>query len=204
MIDSRYAILPAGGHKKNSGLTIIEMVVTIVILAIAMTALSTLLSTGSNRGADTLLELRAVALGQSYMDEIMGRRFDENSNPRGVPPCRPASPCTAEGSFGPDTGETERIEYDDVDDYDGLDEGDGSVGDAPLLDAEGNERVGYGNFRVQVSVRYLNIGAGGEEENLGVNANDLNNETDAKLVTVTVSYRTRPEGIKFSAYKANF
>lgn len=185
---------------RQTGMTLIEMVVTIVILAVALIALSSILSAGIGRSADTTLELRSATLAQSYLDEILGKRFDEHSAPRGIPPCR--SNCTLAGSFGPDAGET-RAQFDDVDDYAGLDEGEGQL--TPLQDAEGNTRTGYDNFRVRVSVRYMNTGASGEEENLGVAANDLDDDQDAKLITVTVNFiSSGDDGVSYSAYKANF
>jgi MSHA pilin protein MshD len=157
-----------------------------------------------SRNADVMLETRAVALAQSYLDEILARRFDENSAPRGIPPCR--SNCTLLASFGPDSGETvvpgSRALYDDVDDYHGLNEGFGQVN--PLLDAEGNLRTGYDEFRVQVSVRYLELGSGGSEENLATEPNDLTDAEDAKLITVTISHASNTTGWQFSVYKANF
>ncbi|MES3007213.1 MAG: type II secretion system protein [Pseudomonadota bacterium] len=183
----------------QDGITLIEMVLTIMILAIALVAMSTMISSGIGRSADTTMELRSVALAQSYLDEILGKRFDEQSAPRGIPPC--AGACTAEASFGPDASEA-REDFDDVDDYHGLDEGLDPLN--PLHDGQGAVRSGYDNFRVQVTVRYMDVGAAGEEENLAVDANDLDEDEDAKLITVTVSYTTSPDGASFSAYKANF
>jgi MSHA pilin protein MshD len=186
--------------QQQRGLTLIEMVVTIVILAISLVAISSILSSGVGRSSDTTLELRSAALAQSYLDEILGKRFDENSHPRGIPPCR--SNCTLIGSFGPDGGET-RAQFDDVDDYDGLDEGEGQL--TPLQDANGDTRTGYENFRVRVSVRYMDIGASGTEENLAVAANDLDDNEDAKVITVTINFiSSGAEGVSYSAYKANF
>jgi MSHA pilin protein MshD len=82
-----------------------------------------------------------------------------------------------------------------------MDEGDGQI--LPLQDAQGNTRTGYDNFRVRVAVRYINVGVGEEEENLGVN-NELDDQYDAKLITVTVSFRSDTAGWDFSAYKSNF
>jgi len=159
------------------------MVITISILAVSLTGITVMIQGGLSRGADTLLDVRAVALGQSYLDEILSRRFDELSEPNGIPPCRSlgagAKPCTAEGSFGAD-GET-RANYDDVDDYHGLAEGEGEAN--PLRDSMGVTRDGYANFHVSVSVRYINLGGGQEEENLA-QASELGDEFDAKLLTV--------------------
>ena len=189
---------------RQKGLSLVELVVTIVLLAIALVGITQAVQFGLGQSADTTLEVRAVALAQSYLDEIVGKRFDENSPVNGIPPCHPTGPpprqCTAEASFGPDGGET-RADFDDVDDYHGLDEGDGQVN--PLQDAQGNPRTGYANFRVQVTVRYLNPGAGEEEETLAQN-NELDDQYDAKLITLNVSHRSLTNGIDFSVYKANF
>lgn len=190
--------------RRQAGLSLIELIATIVILALALAGITVVLQGGLSRSADTTLQVRTVALGQAYLDEILGKRFDEKSSNSGIPPCRASAPppfqCTVEGSFGPDGGET-RSTYDDVDDYDGMDQGDGQG--TPLQDAEGNTRTGYDNFRVQVSVRYINVGAGQEEENLG-QGSELDDELDAKLITVTVSHRSLTQGVAFSAYKSNF
>ena len=74
-------------RKKSKGLTLIEMVITIVLLSIALVAITNMLTTGLGRSSDTLLELRTAALGQAYLDEILGKRFDERTRNSGVPPC---------------------------------------------------------------------------------------------------------------------
>lgn len=185
----------------QKGLTLIEMVITIVILAISLAAISAMLSSGVGRSSDTTLEIRSAALAQSYLDEILSKRFDENSHPRGIPPCR--ANCTTFANFGPDSGENGRADYDDVDDYHGLDQGQGQTD--PLQDSTGAERTGYENFRVRVSVRYMDIAVSGTEENLAVDLNDLDENEDAKVITVRVNYlNSGTEGIAYSAYKTNF
>ena len=185
----------------QKGLTLIEMVLTIVILAISLIIITSMLSSGVGRSSDTTLEIRSAALAQSYLDEILSKRFDEMSHPRGIPPCR--SNCTILANFGPDSGEDDRSDYDDVDDYNGLDQGQGQTD--PLQDSTGAERAGYENFRVRVTVRYMDIAASGTEENLGVASNDLDDNEDAKVITVTVNYlNSGTEGIAYSAYKTNF
>lgn len=198
---------------RQYGLTLVELIATIVILSIALAGVSLAISNAVSRSGQALIQLRAVELAQSYLDEILGKRFDEKSAINGIPVCHdtapPARQCTVEGpgTFGfnyaspVDPGENVRNRLDDVDDYDGMDEGDG--GARPLQDAEGNDRVGYDNYRVQIAVRYIDVGSGETEENLGVN-NELDDTYDAKLITVTVSYRGIAQGFVFSAYKANF
>lgn len=178
------------------GFTLVEIVVTIVILAIALVSVTSIVTLGITNSANTLLETRAIALAHAYLDEILGRRFDERSATGGLGPCYDLPPpaatgkCTAVANLGPDGGETSRDRYDDVDDYNGLAEGDGFT---PIKDADGVTRSNYESFTVQVAVRYA-----GTDAVLGLNA------TDAKLITVTVSYRGLSTGWQFSAYKGNY
>ncbi|MEX0739309.1 MAG: type II secretion system protein [Pseudohongiella sp.] len=186
--------------RPQRGVTLIELIAVIVILAVSLAGVTAAISGAISRSSDVMLETRAVALAQSYLDEILSRRFDERSAPRGIPPCR--TNCTDEINFGPDGGETDRSDFDDVDDYHDLDEGYDQTD--PLQDAEGNERLEYENFRVRVSVRYLDLLATETEENLATALNDLTDEKDAKLITLTVSHIEQPDGWQFSVYKANF
>lgn len=188
---------------RQRGITLVELVISIAILAIALVGVTQLLSGGLGRSADTMLESRMVALAQAYLDEILGKRFDENTRDSGVPPCRNSAGSTrlCSAVLGPESGET-RATYDDVDDFDGLDEGAGAL-DSSLRDALGNARAGFDNFRVSVSVRYIAVGAGESEADLTV-ANELDDAQDAKLITVSVSRRSLRDSVQFSAYKSNF
>ena len=185
---------------RQRGLTLIELVAVIIILAVALVGVSAAISGAVSRSSDVLLETRAVALAQSYLDEILAKRFDERTAPRGIPPCR--SNCTDEVDFGLDGGESDREDFDDVDDYHDLDEGLDQA--TPLQDAEGMDRLGYDNFRVRVTVRYLQLGVGQPEEELASEPNDLTDVQDAKLITVTVNHASMFSEWSFSVYKANY
>jgi MSHA pilin protein MshD len=202
----------------ESGVTLVELIVTIVIIGIALLGVSFSVQYGTRNSADTLIQVRATALAQAYLDEVLSKRFDEKTPVGGVPPCRaPDGPggtptareCTVEGLFGPDGGGETRDRFDDVDDYDGLQEGDGFSN--PLQDAEGNDRDEYENFSVEICVRYINLagstadscGAGEDEVDLNQN-NELDDEYDAKYIVVTVTDRGSEVGYDFGAYKVNF
>lgn len=179
---------------QQRGLTLVELIATIVVLAIALVALSSIIASGISRSPNILMQTQALVLAQSYTDEILSKRFDENAPPNGIPPCHPAGLlCSTEAQFGPlgDAGES-RASWDDVDDYHGLEEGYGFA--EPLRDIDGQPRSGYDNFSVQVSVRYLDA----TENTLGIVF------TDAKLISLTITHRSNPEGWKFGVYKANY
>ena len=174
----------------------IELVATILILGIALTSIAFMMRLGTSSSADTLLETRAIALGYSYLDEILGRRFDERSPRSGSSACFGLSGpkrCSTIARFGTDGGEGgNRSRWDDVDDYHGLAEGDGEA--SALTDAQGNVRNDYANFRIAVNVSYA-----GTDTFWG--SADI---TNAKLVVVAVSHRSLDQAWSFSAYKGNY
>ena len=190
-----------GKHRlwRVSGVTLIEMIVVIVILGLALTAITNLLGINTQQGAGTGLETKAIELAESLAGEIRSKRFDENSPVSGVPPCdgvSGGSACTTSASLGLEAGETAspytRVNFDDVDDYDGVDEGSGSATGHDLLDVAGNQRTGYQNFRVQIAVSYSG--------NVAPRSGEL---TDSKKVQLTV---TQPNGeaLDFTFHVGNY
>lgn len=164
----------------DRGFTLVELIVTMMLISTAVLGISYALSFAFSHQSDGLWQSKSIALAESYLEEIMARRFDETTPIGGVPPC---APCSAPGPDG-----EARTGFDDVDDYDGVD-------DLPPLDALGNPRLEYDGYRVQVAVGYPSAGQ--------VAALGLDDATDAKLVTVTV---TPPGGsaMDFSVLRGNF
>jgi MSHA pilin protein MshD len=81
------------------GATLIELVISIVVIAIAASAVLGVLSASVGRSADAMVLRQAVAIAEAYLEEISRKPF---LDPDGV------------------DGEGTRPEFDDVDDYDGL------------------------------------------------------------------------------------
>ncbi|WP_375751512.1 prepilin-type N-terminal cleavage/methylation domain-containing protein [Vibrio sp. HN007] len=104
--------------KTVKGFTLIESVVAIVVMAFAMLSLVTFLFPEVENSARPHYEVRASALAQSLMTEVISKGFDESSDPDGgYERCGEGSRvCTLSGSFGPDGAETVGS-YNDVDDY---------------------------------------------------------------------------------------
>ena len=173
-------------YRRASGFSLVEAVATILVLGIALTAVVQTLSFAFRKQSDGLWQSRTVALAEAYFEEMAAKRFDEASGVGGIPACAPtAIPCSA---LGPDAGET-RTDFDDVDDFDGLDE-------SPPVDATGTTRTGYDGFRVQISVAYLDAAQVGT---LG-----LDDVTDAKRVDITVTPPGGGSALTFRSVRANF
>ncbi|NBS13195.1 MAG: prepilin-type N-terminal cleavage/methylation domain-containing protein, partial [Gammaproteobacteria bacterium] len=60
------------GRFFQRGLSLIELIATIVIIAIALSAVVFSVQFGTTNSSDTLIQVRATALAQAYLDEILG------------------------------------------------------------------------------------------------------------------------------------
>jgi len=99
------------------GFTLIELVMFIIIVGIAVSAVTLQFSQNVRHSADPLLRQQAIAIAHIYLDEITSKKWDENT-PDGGGSVVPVPGASA--VLGPDAGEPARINFDDVDDYDGL------------------------------------------------------------------------------------
>ncbi len=160
--------------RRARGATLVELVITIVIISIAIAGVVGAFALITGRSADPLNQTRAVELAQLYMDEIITKKYDQTTPQGGFP--RYSGSC----NIG-DDGQS-RANYDDVDDYNGLDEVPESV--------TGSINQGYGSFRVLVSVS-----CAGSDIGLA--------DPEAKRIDLTI---TAPggQGFIFSAYRVNF
>jgi MSHA pilin protein MshD len=163
-------------RRRSRGATLVELVITIVIISVAIAGVVGAFALLTGRSADPLNQTRAVALAQLYADEILARQYDDNTPPGGVPR---QSGCTIA------TEESSRANYDDVDDYQAI------SGEAPT-DAAGVplDASAYQGFTVAVSVA-----CAGTEVALP--------DIDAKRVDITIQ---DPSGnaYLFTLYRANY
>lgn len=177
---------PAVNIDRAHGFTLVELIATIAILAIAAIGISSALAFAMRHQADSMTDAKVVALVQAYSDEIMAKRYDENTPLGGLPACSTATtPCSSAAAF--DDGEN-RADYDDVDDFDGLD-------DAPPRQLDGTPLTDYASYRVQVNVRYPTPA---QASTLGVASS-----TDAKIIDIVVSDGSGSQQT-FSVVRANF
>ncbi len=106
------------------GFTLVELVVSIAIISIAVTAVIGILSDVSVRSGEALLQGEAVEIASAYLNEVLGRSFlDPDANP--VEPSRDL--------------------FDDVNDYSGL-------VDVGARDQQNTPIPGLNQFTVKVQV----------------------------------------------------
>ncbi len=96
---------------RQSGLSLIELVVFIVIVSIALVTLLQVFNSSVTQSLDPAIRLKTIERAQALMDEILVRKFDENTPTGGIPACIPLTDCA--GISTPDS------DFDDVGDYNG-------------------------------------------------------------------------------------
>ena len=105
-------------------MTLIEVVISIVVIGIAVGAVLGVLARNVEHSADAMITTQAVSIAEAYAEEITLKSF---SDPDGI------------------DGEALRGEFDDIDDYDGL-------VDAGAADQFGTAIPGLGDYTISVAV----------------------------------------------------
>ena len=114
---------------RQSAFTLIEIIVTIIVIGISATALLSVFSNMIRGSADPMIQQQATTIAEAYLEEIMLREFDD--------------PEVAE-SGGAEAGET-RPNYDDVQDYN-------SLGTTQVRDQNNNPIAALSDYQVTVTV----------------------------------------------------
>ena len=106
------------------GATLVELLVSIVIVAIAASTILGVLAMTTAGSADPMIRHQAAAIAEAYLEEVLLKPL---SDPDGI------------------DGEAARADFDDLDDYDGL-------SDAGARDQFGNLIAGLDAYNVAISV----------------------------------------------------
>ena len=114
--------------RRQSAFTLVEIIVTIVVVSIASVALMSFANVVRS-SADPVIQQQATTIAEAYLEEILGRSFDD---PQG-------------GETGNDEGEAGRSDYDDVKDYRSLAAG-------PAADQFGNPVAALAAYTVTVNI----------------------------------------------------
>ena len=180
----------------DNGFSLLELVMTIIILSFISLILIPLFKSVTS-GGDPVIRARGVALGQALMDEIMNKKWDENTPMGGGPlnTTESSRGSDAAGAIGPEPGET-RPDYDDVDDYDGLFEQDS-------FKDQNDTSFALRGYSRKAEVTYIPSDTAVITATSPAGSRAAAAATDTKRVTVTV---TMPNGESFSlvSLKCNY
>ncbi|MDN3680409.1 prepilin-type N-terminal cleavage/methylation domain-containing protein [Vibrio tapetis subsp. quintayensis] len=189
---------------KEKGFTLIESIVAIVVLGISMTVLTTVLYPQIENSASSHYQVRASALAQGMMTDILSRSFDHVGDINGgIWRCDETGYSTCSVVLGAETGE-EPKDFNDVDDYIGCwytnDVSRSSCDSLPersLKDILGQDiSAKYPNFRVEVKVEHDNQGS-------LTPAPQPAGKKIFKLITLTV-YPGKYGEYRFVAHRGNY
>ncbi len=120
---------------RQSGFTLIEILVTIVVVSIAAVALLSVFTNLVRGSADPAIQQQATTVAEAYLEEIMLRSFND---PQG-------------GESGTTEGEAGRSEYDDVKDYRAL------AAAAPAADQFGTAIPALSDYDVTVTITNVSL-----------------------------------------------
>ncbi len=160
---------------RQQGVTLVELVITIIVMGIAVAAIVGAMSATIGRSSNIVVQDRALQLAQAYLDEIAPKRFDESTPSGGMPSA--TYPCDTSAEAGED-----RASFDDVGDYNGL-------VDSPPQSQTSNQFAAYEGYSVRVKVECTT--------DFGLAATNL------KLITVTVTPPVG-SAMAFARYRSNF
>jgi MSHA pilin protein MshD len=114
---------------KQLGVSLVELILTIVIISVALTGILSVVNQAVSHSADPLLQRQAIAIAESYLEEII------------------LLPVTA----SPDVSVAgNRATFDNIADYDGLN-------DTGAIDQNGNAIVGLESYNIAVNVNAVII-----------------------------------------------
>lgn len=184
------------------GVTLVELIISIVIIAIVVSGIMLLTGELTRRSSDPLILEQANSIARAYIEEINQKQFcDPDWDHDGVPPNTTDCPmhctvsaCTACKTLPGSTGWTTetRATYDDICDFTAI------TGEVPT-NQNGIAVNNLDQYTVSVSID------DGATVSIGTAGNLLTGNTGgAVLVEVTVSHPALTNSVTLSTYRTNF
>ncbi len=115
-------------NKQSAGVTLIELIISMVIISIAVTGIMMLFAATMRSSADPMIRAQALAIAQSYMDEILMQAYSADGATAG------------------------RANYNEVEDYNAI------VSGSPIEDQFGNPINALSAYSIEVNVTLCNSG----------------------------------------------
>jgi MSHA pilin protein MshD len=162
----------------QSGLSLLEQIVFIVIVGVAVTGVLAALNVATRGSADPVIQKQALAIGEAVLEEVQLQPFTYcDPDDAAASTALSAAECSMAEAIGAEGGETRYgpTFFDNVSDYHGFDSANPPVG---IRSINGALIDGLDAYRVTVAI------AGQPLEGIG---NDAGGRPQSLLVTVTVT-----------------
>lgn len=166
--------------RRQAGVTLVEMVIFIVIVSLGIAGILLVMSVTTLRSADPMVQQQALLIAESYLEEILHKRFRDAS------PTLAATICPLPEVAG-------RAAYDNVCDYHGLNDNAGAV------DQLGGAVTGLTAYNVSVTV----TGTAGD----GTALNNINNIGALRVLRVDVEVTNDNVAdfqVRLTGYRTNY
>ena len=140
----------------QSGMSLIETIVSIVILSVSMAAITSVLSNSVLNSVNPMIREKAIAVADAYLETVRTQHFVD-----------PDGGDTGTCEEGDDSN---RANYDDVNDYDCVEDNDGA------RDQLGNLIAGLEGYNVEIDTQNINInGAPASQISVNVTYDGISN-----------------------------
>jgi MSHA pilin protein MshD len=172
-------------ERRQSGVTLVELVVFIVIVSVAVVGVLAVINQAVRSSADPVRPKQALAIAEALMEEIqlMPFTYCDPDDPGAATATAPsaAGGCTTVEAMGPEAGETRSgaTPFDNVNDYHGYPM-------AGIVDVTGAVVPGLAGYSAAVTVAPTALGPAASPITVA--------SADALLITVTV---TDPAGATY-------
>ncbi|MFN0038591.1 MAG: type II secretion system protein [Burkholderiales bacterium] len=175
---------------RQGGISLIELILFVVIVAIGVAALLQVFSTTVRKSADPILRKQMLSIAEALMEEIQAKPFtycdpdDFNAATAGAALVGAGNCQATVEAIGPDGGESRysaATPFDNVNDYHGFDSN--TAAPAGIRDLSGAAITGLAGYRARVSIATQALGPAGLE----VPAIDVNGAPQSLVITITVN-----------------
>lgn len=148
----------------QTGMTLIELLISIAILSISLTAVISLFSNSSRHSATPMAREQSIAIANAYLEEIMLQDYTDPDGDSGT--------C--------EEGISNRVLFDDINDYTCVNDTNGAI------DQNGNPITGLEAYNININVTAANLnGAVAQRIDVTVTRDSL-----AGINTKLTAYRT--------------
>jgi MSHA pilin protein MshD len=187
----------ASPHQQR-GVTLIELILFIMIIGIALTAILGVMNVTTRHSADTLRDKQALMIAEGLLEEVQLARFtfcDPASD--NFDTATSSSACTIPEAWGPETGNTRP--YDNINDYvTAANAATAAFNNGGVLADANGRALGVTGYTATVTVTPDTIGPSGMQVGAGGTAAD----TDMLRIRITVAYDNA--SLSLDGYRARY